>query len=72
MTEKKIVSLHLIADHDFIHHVISENCSCHPEQISKGVWKHQPSVKYRKYGLYDDGTFDIIIPEDNHEPTNHQ
>lgn len=65
MAEKKIVSLHLIADHDFVHHTISVVCACKPEQIAKGVWKHQPSVKYRTYKLYNDGKFDVVIPDEN-------
>jgi hypothetical protein len=64
MAEKKIVSLHLIADHDFVHHTISITCSCKPEQIAKDVWKHQPSVKYRTYKLYRDGKFDVVIPDE--------
>ena len=65
MPEKKIVSLHLIADHDFVNHTVSVVCSCKPEQIAKGVWKHQPSVKYRTYKLYGDGKFDVVIPDEN-------
>jgi len=58
--EKKIISLHLIADHDFVHHTVSVICPCKPEQIEKGIWKHQPFVKYRTYKLYDDGKFDVV------------
>jgi hypothetical protein len=67
MSERKIVSIHLIADHDFIHHSISATCKCKPEQIAKNVWKHQSSVKYRSYTLFEDGKFDCIIPDEKIE-----
>lgn len=62
--EKKIIALHVIADHDFVHHTLSIECSCKPEEISKNVWKHQPHIKYRTYKLFNDGSFDMMIQDE--------